>query len=71
MHAISANAKFVREKIAMGNGPIYGRYMKLWDNSLDENYFPILWTVIGGRTTRLDEVMSALQLRRAYEPNFS
>ena len=31
---ISANAKFVREKIAMGNGPIYGRYMKLWDDSL-------------------------------------
>jgi phytanoyl-CoA hydroxylase len=59
VHAIPASAKFVREKIAIGNGPVYGRYMKLWDDSLDENYFPILWTVTGGRTERLDEAISA------------
>jgi ectoine hydroxylase-related dioxygenase (phytanoyl-CoA dioxygenase family) len=59
VHAIPANAKFVREKIAVGNGPVYGRYMKFWDDSLDENYFPILWTIEGGRTPRLDEAISA------------
>ena len=52
VHAIPANVKFVREKIAIGNGPVYGRYMKLRDNSLDENYFPILWTATGGRRPR-------------------
>lgn len=65
VHVIPEHAKFVREKIAIGNGPVYERYMKLWDDSLDENYFPVLWTATGERTTRLDEVMSALQLRRA------
>ncbi len=59
VHAVPANVKFVREKIAIGNGPVYGRYMKLRDDSLDENYFPILWTAAGGRTQHLDEAMSA------------
>ena len=59
VHAIPANVKFVREKIAIGNGPVYGRYMKLQDDSLDENFFPILWTTTGGRTQHLDEAFSA------------
>ena len=33
VHAIPANVKFVREKIAIGNGPVYGRYMKLRDTA--------------------------------------
>jgi hypothetical protein len=33
--------------------------MKLRDDSLDENYFPVLWTVTGGRTEHLDESISA------------
>ena len=59
VHAIPANAKFVRDNIAIGNGPVYGRYMKLRDDSLDENYFPILWTATSGRTQHLDEAISA------------
>lgn len=59
VHAIPAGVKFVRENIAFGNGPVYGRYMKLHDDSLDENYFPVLWTATGGRTEHLDEAMSA------------
>ncbi len=56
-HCIPANTEFVRENIAFGNGPIYGRYMKLEDNRLDENYFPVLWSNDGHRTKHLDEAL--------------
>lgn len=43
IHAVSSHARFVRERISEGNGPIYGRYMRGSDSLLDENHFPILW----------------------------
>ncbi|MDJ0635445.1 MAG: phytanoyl-CoA dioxygenase family protein [Xenococcaceae cyanobacterium MO_188.B29] len=39
---------------ASGGGYIYGRYQRVGDNSLDESFFPILWTKNGYRTPYLD-----------------
>lgn len=58
LHAVSSEASFVRTRIGEGNGPIYGRYMRLGDSALDENHFPVLWAEDGGRTQGLDDFLS-------------
>ena len=54
IHAISSQARFRRENIADGNGPVYGRYLRLDDDQMDENHFPILWTEDGRRTRGIE-----------------
>lgn len=50
LHAISSDVEYAPENFDKGIGPIYSRYKRLDDNSLDENYFPILWREDGYRT---------------------
>ncbi len=58
LHAISSEARFVPEYLTKGNGPIYSRFKRLADDEMDENYFPILWTEDGRRTSGLDEYLA-------------
>ena len=54
VHGAPSQARFVPERLGEGNGPIYGRYRRLGDNSLDENHFPVLWTRYGQRAPELE-----------------
>ncbi|MEE8276689.1 MAG: phytanoyl-CoA dioxygenase family protein [Alphaproteobacteria bacterium] len=56
LHAMSSSARYVPERLGEGTGSIYGRYKRLGDNEMDENYFPILWSRDGRRTPGLDEI---------------
>ncbi len=58
LHAMPVDAFYVPDKLAEGTGLIYGRYKKLTDNSLDENYFPILWSADGRRTAAIDSYLN-------------
>ncbi len=55
VHCLSSEARFVPGNIAVGTGPMYGRYMR-HDGStvMDDNYFPILWTRNGDRSSWID-----------------
>ena len=53
LHAISSEAEFVPAYLHEGVGPIYGRYRRLTDNRLDENFFPVLWHGQQGRSPGL------------------
>lgn len=55
VHGASSEARFVRSRLAEGNGPVYGRYRRLCDDTMDENYFPILWARDGRRSPGLEE----------------
>lgn len=46
VHTLSSDAKFQ----PTGAGYIYGRYKRVGDTTMDENFFPILWTRDGYRT---------------------
>lgn len=60
VHCISSETQFVPEHIAIGVGPVYGRYMRRDGNPImDEAYFPILWTRDGYRTPWIDDYMAA------------
>jgi ectoine hydroxylase-related dioxygenase (phytanoyl-CoA dioxygenase family) len=61
VHCLSSEAKYVPENIAVGTGPIYGRYMRRGDPTMHEDYFPILWTGDGRRTWWLDDYVKAAQ----------
>ncbi len=54
VHGASSQARFVAERLGEGNGPIYGRYRRLGDDSMDENHFPVLWSRDGQRTPGLE-----------------
>jgi ectoine hydroxylase-related dioxygenase (phytanoyl-CoA dioxygenase family) len=58
VHGASSEARFVPERLAEGNGPIYGRYRRLDDDTMDDNHFPILWTRVGQRTKGLEDYVS-------------
>ncbi len=58
LHAISSEARLVKEKLSQGIGAIYGRYRRLTDDEMDENHFPVLWREDGGRTAGLDEYLN-------------
>ncbi len=53
VHGAPSQARFVPERLSEGNGPIYGRYRRLGDDSMDENHFPVLWSQDGHRTPGL------------------
>ncbi len=50
LHCASSEARFNRDGLGEGNGPIYSRYARLTDDEMDENHFPILWRNDGYRT---------------------
>jgi len=54
LHAMRSDVEYRPENFSQGIGPIYSRYKKLADNSLDENYFPILWREDGYRTPQIE-----------------
>ena len=58
LHAMRSEVEYVPENLAQGIGPIYGRYKRLGDNQLDENYFPILWREDGYRTAQIETYLS-------------
>ena len=51
IHTLCADTRFAER----GSGYIYGRYKHVGDTSMDESFFPILWTRYGYRTPFLDE----------------
>jgi ectoine hydroxylase-related dioxygenase (phytanoyl-CoA dioxygenase family) len=57
LHAMPRDVEYVPENFSQGIGPIYSRYKRLGDNSLDENYFPVLWSKDGYRTPQLDDYL--------------
>ena len=59
VHLCSSQARFVPEKLGSGNGGIYSRYRRLSDDLMDENYFPIVWTEDGRRTSSIDNFLQA------------
>lgn len=58
LHAMPAEAEYDPDRLDEGIGPIYGRYKRLADNGMDENYFPILWREDGYRSPMLDAFIS-------------
>jgi hypothetical protein len=59
LHGMPSNAQFVPGHLGQRTGPVYGRYKRLIDCEIDENYFPILWQQQGRRTPGLEAIMSA------------
>jgi len=57
VHCISSEASFSGDTSNTGIAPIYRRYQRHGDLTMDENYFPILWTERGYRTAFLDDYM--------------
>lgn len=57
LHAMRSDVEYLPENFDQGIGPIYSRYKRLGDNSLDENYFPILWREDGYRTPQLEDYL--------------
>ena len=54
-----SDVEYVPRNFGQGTGPIYSRYKRLGDNSLDENYFPILWREDGYRTPPIDDYLNS------------
>lgn len=59
LHAMHVDARYVPERFSQGIGPIYSRYRRLADNTLDDNHFPIIWTADGRRSAMLDQWLDA------------
>ena len=58
LHAMRSDARYAKEHLGKGNGPIYSRYRKLGSDDMDENYFPVLWRSDGYRTTMIDAYLA-------------
>ena len=64
IHALSSETRFA----PTGVGYIYGRYKRVGDTTMDESFFPILWTENGYRTPFLtDYCQDALLPTRSLE----
>lgn len=64
VHTLSSTAKFQ----PTGAGYIYGRYKRVGDTAMDENFFPILWTQEGYRTPFLQEYCGDALIAKTPEP---
>jgi 2-oxoglutarate-dependent dioxygenase len=53
-HLVPADVEFHPHNV----DPVYSRYRRVGDMSLDESFFPIVWTRDGGRTAWLDELVA-------------
>jgi ectoine hydroxylase-related dioxygenase (phytanoyl-CoA dioxygenase family) len=61
VHAMQSDVEYVPENFNQGIGPIYSRYKRLADNSLDENYFPVTWHENGYRTPQIENYLKGVQ----------
>ena len=61
LHAMRSDVQYVPENFDQGIGPIYSRYKRLGDNTLDENYFPILWREDGYRTPQIKDYLAGTE----------
>ncbi len=59
IHALSSETRFCPQRLGEGTGPIYGRYKRLADDALDENFFPVTWREDGYRTPGLERFIAA------------
>lgn len=50
VHCFSSDARFCAGEV----GPIYGRYKRAGDLTMDETFFPIIWTMEGHRSGFID-----------------
>ena len=50
LHGMRCDTVYVPQHLGEGTGSIYSRYKHLGDNTIDENYFPVLWREDGYRT---------------------
>ncbi|MED5408343.1 MAG: phytanoyl-CoA dioxygenase family protein [Pseudomonadota bacterium] len=57
MHGMRSDAVYDPAHFKEGTGPIYSRYKRLGDNTMDENYFPITWREDGYRTPAIEEFL--------------
>ncbi|MEM7193744.1 MAG: phytanoyl-CoA dioxygenase family protein [Pseudomonadota bacterium] len=55
LHAMPSEVRYVPSNFEQGIGPIYSRYKRLGDNSMDENFFPIIWRSDGYRTPQIED----------------
>lgn len=58
LHGMHCDVEYVPEKLSEGIGPIYGRYKKIGNNSIDENYFPIIYRGDGYRTPGIESLIN-------------
>ena len=58
LHAMRSDVEYDPRHLQQGIGPIYGRYKRLADNQLDENFFPVLWREDGYRTAQIDAYLA-------------
>jgi len=58
LHAMRSDVEYVPQNLTQGIGPVYGRYKRLGDNQLDENYFPVLWRQDGYRTPQIETFLA-------------
>ena len=54
LHAMRAEARFNPAGLRLGTGPIYSRYKRLADDTMEESYFPIIWREDGYCTPGID-----------------
>ena len=59
LHAMQDSVEYVPAQFSQGIGPIYSRYKRLGDNTLDENYFPIIWRKDGYRTPQIETFLAS------------
>jgi phytanoyl-CoA hydroxylase len=58
LHAMRSDTEYVPEHLSEGTGRIYGRYKRLADNAIDENFFPVLWCKNGYRTPGIADYLA-------------
>jgi hypothetical protein len=58
LHAMRSDTEYVPEHLSEGTGRIYGRYKRLADNAIDENFFPVLWRKDGYRTPGIADYLA-------------
>lgn len=59
LHAMQSEVQYVPGEFSSGTGPVYSRYKRLGDNTLDENYFPVLWREDGYRTPGIGDYLQS------------
>ena len=58
LHAMRSDTEYVPQRLQQGTGYIYGRYKRLADNIMDENFFPVVWREDGYRTPGIADFLT-------------
>ncbi len=58
LHAMRSDTEYVPRQLQQGTGYIYGRYKRLADNIIDENFFPVVWRKDGYRTPGIADFLA-------------